>query len=119
MRWDLALPYRLIMKVPAVGWGLRPVGLQAAPDAGEPRRSRRSPRDWLVDVLCFLLAVGFTVLAVVDGIERQLGQVALALEAILGGLCCLGLWLRRRWPVGFAPPPSWSASSRRLHPEWR
>jgi signal transduction histidine kinase len=28
--------------------------------------------------------------------------VPLAVDGILGGLSCLGVWLRRRWPVGFA-----------------
>ncbi len=66
------------------------------------RRFRRSPRDWVVDALCFLLAVGFTVLTFVDGLDRQLDPVPLAVDVTLGGLCCLGVWLRRRWPVGFA-----------------
>jgi len=60
------------------------------------------PREWVADGLCFLLAVGFTLLTVADGVDRQIGQVPLAAEAILGGLSCLGVWLRRRWPVGFA-----------------
>jgi len=97
-----APPYRSIVKIPAVGWGLRPVGLLTALEADELRRSRRSPRDWVADALCFLLAVGFTVLAFVDGLDRHLGPVPLAVDVTLGGLSCLGVWLRRRWPVGFA-----------------
>jgi len=102
MRRDPVPPYRLIMKIPAVGWGLRPVGLATALEADEVRRIRRSPRDWVVDALCFLLAVGFTVLTFVDGLDRHLGPVPLAVDVSLGGLSCLGVWLRRRWPVGFA-----------------
>ncbi len=102
MRRDLAAPYRLIMRMPAVGWGLRPVGLATAVEADEVRRIRRSPRDWVVDALCFLLAVGFVVLTFVDGLDRHLGRVPLAVDVTLGGLSSLGVWLRRRWPVGFA-----------------
>lgn len=77
MRRELARPYRLIM-------------------------IRRSPRDWAVDALCFLLAVAFTALTFIDGLDRHLGPVPLVVDATLGGLSCLGVWLRRRWPVGFA-----------------
>jgi signal transduction histidine kinase len=85
-----------------VGWRRHLAGLVADPglDADEVRRAGRSPRDWVVDVAFFLLAAGFTTLVVVDG--RDPDPVPLALDATLGGLCCLGVWLRRRWPVGFA-----------------
>lgn len=62
--------------------------------------SIRSPRDWVVDGACFLLAVGFTILVAVD--DPNVGPVPLAVEVALGALCCVGVWLRRRWPVGFA-----------------
>jgi signal transduction histidine kinase len=91
MRRDPAQPYRLIMTPLADGWGI---------EAGAP--FRRSPRDWLVDSLLFLLAIGFTVLTFVDGLDRHLASVPLAVDVVLGGLSCLGVWLRRRWPVGFA-----------------
>jgi signal transduction histidine kinase len=42
------------------------------------------------------------VITVVDGLDRQLDPVPLVAEVTLGGLSCLGVWLRRRWPVGFA-----------------
>lgn len=94
----------LIMAMPAVGWGLRPAGLLTDPafEADDVLRFRLSPRDWVVDTLLFLLATGFTALTFVDGLDRHLGSVWLAVEATLGGLCSLGVWLRRRWPVGFA-----------------
>jgi len=59
-------------------------------------------RDRLVDGLLFLLALGFTAITVIDGADRHLSSTALAAEATLGGLCSLGVWVRRRWPVGFA-----------------
>jgi signal transduction histidine kinase len=68
--------------------------------ADEAHRKGRSHRDWAVDTLCFLLGIGFTALVFLDGIDRQLPTVPLALDATLGVLASLGLWLRRRWPVG-------------------
>jgi signal transduction histidine kinase len=104
MRKGREPPYRLIMTTPAVNWGVRPAGppTDAVFEADDVRRGRRSSRDWAADALLFLLAVVFTALTVVDGIDRHLNPATLALEVILGGLCCLGVWLRRRWPVGFA-----------------
>ncbi len=92
------------MTMPAVGWGMRPARgfTDPALEADEVGRIRRSPRDWVIDALCFLLAVGFTVLTYIDGLDRRLGPVPLAVDVTLGGLSCLGVWLRRRWPVGFA-----------------
>ena len=68
----------------------------------EAHRAGRAPRDWAVDALLFLLGIGFTALAVVDGTDRYLPPVTTAVEAALGGLASFGLWLRRRWPVSFA-----------------
>jgi signal transduction histidine kinase len=70
--------------------------------ADEAHRAGRSRRDWIVDAVCFLLGIGFTALVLVDGTDRRLPTVLTAVDAALGGLASLGLWLRRRWPVGFA-----------------
>jgi signal transduction histidine kinase len=93
------------MTVPAVGYP----GLMAASPLSttatrhdQVHQIRRAPRDWVVDALLFLLAIGFTVITFVDGIDRHLAPVPLAVDLVLGGLSCLGLWLRRRWPVGLA-----------------
>jgi signal transduction histidine kinase len=56
----------------------------------------------VADAACFLLAVGLTVLALVDGLAQHIEPVPLTVDLILGGLCSLGVWLRRRWPVGLA-----------------
>ena len=50
----------------------------------------------------FLLGIGFTALVFVDGTDRRLPTVPVAVDAALGVLASLGLWLRRRWPVGLA-----------------
>ncbi len=70
--------------------------------AEEAGREGRTPRDWAVDVLCFLLGIGFTALVYADGTDRQLPIVPIAVDAALGGMASLGLWFRRRWPVGLA-----------------
>ncbi len=97
-------PYRLIMAIRSVPEYRRllPAALLTEPDPDEADRIRRSPRDWVVDAVFFLLAVGFTVLTVVDNIEHGVALGTLVVDATLGGLSCLGVWLRRRWPVGFA-----------------
>ncbi|GAA3835391.1 histidine kinase [Sphaerisporangium flaviroseum] len=99
-----APPYILTVATPAV---LNdeiplPAGLVSGPDPDEVRLTGRSVRDWVVDVLCFLLAIAFTVLTLIDSIEQHLPPVPFAVDLILGGLSCLGMWLRRRWPVGLA-----------------
>ncbi|OLF13349.1 sensor histidine kinase [Actinophytocola xanthii] len=55
-----------------------------------------------VDVLFFALGLCFTALVVVDGAGQHLPLSTLGAEAALGGLSCVGVWLRRRRPVGFA-----------------
>ena len=87
----------VIMKVrPPAGGSDDPVT-----QAEKAHRARRAPRDWAVDTLCFLLGIGFAALAFVDGASRH-PTVPAAVDAVLGGLASLGLWLRRRWPVGIA-----------------
>jgi signal transduction histidine kinase len=70
--------------------------------ADEAHCDGRSPRDWAVDALCLLLGIGFTALVFVDATDRQLPTVPTAIDAALGVFASLGLWLRRRWPVGLA-----------------
>ena len=87
----------LIMKARPSAGGFDPV-IQA----DQAHREGRSPRDWAVDALCFLLGIGFTALAYIDATDRHLPTVPTAIDAALGVLASLGLWLRRRWPVGLA-----------------
>jgi signal transduction histidine kinase len=81
---------------PAGGFG------DSVAQADQAHRGGRSPRDWAVDALCFLLGIGFTALVFVDGTDRHLPTVPTAVDAALGLLASLGLLLRRRWPVGLA-----------------
>ncbi|WBB72556.1 histidine kinase [Micromonospora sp. WMMD1128] len=73
------------------------------------RSARRTPRDWFVDGLLFLISLGWVLIAHEDAVS---GSPDFALNAgpdwligvdlIAGLLATGGLWLRRRWPVGLA-----------------
>ncbi|MET9834807.1 histidine kinase [Streptomyces sp. NPDC006385] len=75
------------------------------PDAARTARSgrlRRTARDWVVDFSCFLLAV-FIGLLGADTLQKEDLPVGYAaFDQLLGALSCAAVWLRRRWPVGFA-----------------
>jgi hypothetical protein len=66
---------------------------------------RRRPRDWVVDTLLFLFAVLVWLVTAGARLEAST-EVEPAwlfdLDQLAGALGCLGLWLRRRWPVGLA-----------------
>ncbi|MCX2184635.1 sensor histidine kinase [Streptomyces sp. SKN60] len=78
--------------------------VQAARDGGdrpEGPRPRRTVRDWIVDTILFLLAALVGLLAAETSAQYNSAAVALA-DQVVGGLACVALWLRRRWPVGLA-----------------
>ena len=77
---------------------LLPAVLVPDPDR-DPRR--RTTRDWIVDLACFLVAVvgGFLVFA--EAADRMSDELQFY-DLIGGALACLALWWRRRWPVGVA-----------------
>src|SRR5690349_23082845 len=62
----------------------------------------RSPRDWAVDALLFVLAAGFAAIALTDSMDHGVATLPLGAELAIGTVSCLGLWLRRRWPVWLA-----------------
>lgn len=62
---------------------------------------RRSARDWVVDVLCFTIAV-FLGIYLLGMTEDQHGELAMLGEVVLGTLACCSLWLRRRHPFAVA-----------------
>jgi signal transduction histidine kinase len=67
--------------------------------------SRRRPRDWVVDTLLFLFAVLVWLLTAENRLEASTAVEPawlFDLDQLAGALGCLGLWLRRRWPVGLA-----------------
>jgi signal transduction histidine kinase len=62
--------------------------------------TRRSTRDWIVDLTAFLIGV-FGGLIVFAEAESQGMSDTLQFVDILGGtFVCLLLWFRRRWPLG-------------------
>jgi signal transduction histidine kinase len=80
-------------------------GTVAAPGAEPPqRRVRRSVRDWVVDVVAFLVSLAFGMVVVGMALSEPDPPPGLliAADVVAGVLACLALWLRRRWPVGVA-----------------
>ncbi|QOC93292.1 sensor histidine kinase [Micromonospora craniellae] len=73
------------------------------------RRPRRTMRDWLIDSTCFLVSLGWVVLATFDALtpapilaERLPYGWMIVADAVLGLACTAALWWRRRWPLGLA-----------------
>ncbi|MFJ1719068.1 sensor histidine kinase [Streptomyces sp. NPDC088244] len=66
-------------------------------------RSRRTVRDWVVDLTAFLCAAGIGMLAAAAiEADRSTPDGILAADIAIGALACCALWVRRRWPVGVA-----------------
>ncbi|WP_017603679.1 sensor histidine kinase [Nocardiopsis alkaliphila] len=76
-------------------------------DTTSPRQPyRRSARDWVVDSLMFVIALGFGLLGAISvpgdpppPPKPELFTIADQLIALAG---CAALWWRRRWPFGIA-----------------
>jgi signal transduction histidine kinase len=104
MPQSLAAPYRSIVTNSGLLADRGPLSAAVAggPDPDGAARIGRSMRDWVVDVLCFLLAIGVAVLSLLDSVEQHAAPVPLTVDLALGGLSCLAVWLRRRRPVGLA-----------------
>ncbi|MFD9856639.1 sensor histidine kinase [[Kitasatospora] papulosa] len=70
---------------------------------GDRGRSRRTVRDWAVDITAFLCAAGFGMLALVTiEADPTTPDGVLVADSLVGAAACCGLWARRRWPVGIA-----------------
>ena len=68
------------------------------PDADH---TRRSTRDWIVDVACFLIAV-VGGLAVFAEAEPRMSEGLIVADLLLGVPSWFAIWWRRRWPVQLA-----------------
>ena len=104
MPWGLTRPYPLIMMTPADLQDRSPlrVGVISDADHDPVRPAGRTVRGRVVDAACVLLAVGVVVLTLVDSRAKHIAPGPLTVDLVLGSLCSLGVWLRRRWPVGLA-----------------
>ena len=87
---------------------LLPAGLVPESTGG-----RRTVRDWVVDVVAFLLSVVWSALMTwlwrsgdmpvgPAGVDPVVGEVIVIADVGAGWLGALAVWLRRRWPVGLA-----------------
>jgi signal transduction histidine kinase len=73
----------------------------------DERPARRSTRDWVVDALCFLLGLGFTLAVTIDQAERtyviggwqHTPDWLIFADLLTGTVVAVALWWRRRWPV--------------------
>jgi hypothetical protein len=63
--------------------------------------SRRSVRDWVVDVAMFALALGIGTIVLGETWSNHHGVEA-AIDIVLGVLAAVSLWWRRKHPVGVA-----------------
>ena len=64
-----------------------------------PGTSRRTVRDWIVDLTMFALALAASVYVVADT-SAQHGDLGWLIEIVLGVPCLAAMWWRRRHPVG-------------------
>ncbi len=85
---------------------LLPAALLAPVDPAQPETvGPRTRRDWVVDIAAFVVAAAAG--AVILGSSGQDGlnpltTPQLVVDVVLGSLCCLLLWWRRRWPLAVA-----------------
>jgi signal transduction histidine kinase len=65
--------------------------------------SRRTTRDWIVDVLCFVIAVAIGGIVFAEAHHQHDYPVWFTLLDLVCGVgACLALWVRRRWPLAVA-----------------
>ncbi|MDQ1535811.1 MAG: hypothetical protein QOE58_204 [Actinomycetota bacterium] len=65
----------------------------------------RTRRDWTVDVIGFLLAATLGALFLSPALHDHavpLSATQVVVDISCGGLACISLWWRRRWPLGVA-----------------
>src|SRR5687767_6504331 len=67
----------------------------------EGRGGRRTARDWLVDWIAFVLALGIGAAALQDTWHDH-SQLAAVVDIVLGAVAVVALWFRRSYPVAVA-----------------
>ncbi|WP_328903368.1 histidine kinase [Streptomyces sp. NBC_00441] len=70
---------------------------------GDRGRSRRTVRDWVVDLTAFLCAagIGLATLATIEA-DPTTPDTFVLVDSLVGAAACCALWFRRRWPAGLA-----------------
>lgn len=63
---------------------------------------KRNARDWIVDSLVFVVGVVGALYLYDQGDNDGSSELLLAADFFAGGLLCLALWFRRRWPIQLA-----------------
>ncbi|GAA3631468.1 histidine kinase [Kineosporia mesophila] len=65
------------------------------------RELRRSPRDWVVDTVLFLICLGMGLLLAMAGTEPTPPppRILMVADGLVGLPCVVLIWWRRRWPV--------------------
>ncbi|MBB5789235.1 sensor histidine kinase [Jiangella mangrovi] len=84
---------------------LLPGMLRVDPDDADPARRgrvRRSVRDWVVDTLCFVIAILIGLMTYDSAMQTDPPEIVQLADLVVGALACLSLWWRRRWPVQLA-----------------
>ncbi|MFJ5222294.1 sensor histidine kinase [Streptomyces sp. NPDC088400] len=76
-------------------------GPQLPGDRGTAR-PRRTVRDWGVDALMFLIAVGIGLVGLAVSERAGNSDAVVFLDLVAGVLACCSLWVRRRWPMEIA-----------------
>ncbi|TDD98087.1 sensor histidine kinase [Jiangella asiatica] len=71
-------------------------------DAVGGGRVRRSVRDWVVDALCFAIAVVVGLMSYDTAMRNDPPEMVQLLDLVVGAIACVALWWRRRWPVQLA-----------------
>jgi signal transduction histidine kinase len=92
----------MVEPAPRVDRWMLPGALAHAVDPDGANRSGRTPRDWAVDLTLFALAVLVALaeqITVVIPNTFGLPTWLRIADPVLGGLLCLSLWWRRRFPV--------------------
>ncbi|MET7715567.1 histidine kinase [Streptomyces sp. NPDC005407] len=65
-------------------------------------RPRRTVRDWVVDILAFVLAAIVGLLASEAGQQAGNSELVVFADQLVGAAACCALWARRRAPLGLA-----------------
>lgn len=66
-------------------------------------RTRRTVRDWAVDITAFLCAalIGMLAIAAIEA-DGSTPEGIVLIDSLIGAASCCALWVRRRWPAGLA-----------------